>query len=363
MQISTLFLLSVLGGCSTQVPTPSSNEEKDGGTTQDAPAVPPKSDTKREVLMKAVPADPLAGARKAPIVPITNIHEHVWSMEELPKLITGMDNMGIERTVVLGSPLHTFALGQTSFTHYDENNDRVLGMATLEPDRIIPFVVLNPNDADAVEKLRAYAARGARGVKLFAGHGSNHGLGPYHTMRLDDKRLHAIYSAIEELGLPVLFHVNYSKYSEEFDNAMSAHPKMRVLCPHFCLSLRNTTKVDELLARYPNLWMDTSIGWIKFQAEGYRRIDVKPDVVKAIIQKYPDRFLYGTDLVITSSDAKSAEWVTMNMGFYRDVLERESYSYYGLSGGPLTGLALSEDILTRVYRDNATAWPDGSPQP
>lgn len=322
--------------------------------------VPPKSN-QRAVLMTAEPNDPLAGQRPAPVVPITNVHEHMMGESELAPLLASMDTVGIERTVVLGSPIYTFQLGQNGFTQYDDNNNTVLGLAQLEPDRIIPFVVIYPEDEDAPQKLQKYITQGAKGVKLFAGHGASHGHGPFHTMPLDDPKLNAVYEVIKQNNLPVLFHVNYAKFKDEFERVLTAHPTMKVLCPHFCLTLRDTRKVNSLLERHPNLWMDASFGWIQFQAEGYRRIDAKPEKVRKVIEAHSDRFLYGTDLVLTDYENKDEEWITMNMSFYRDLLERETYSFYGLSGGPLTGLNLSETVLTKIYRDNATAWLDGAP--
>jgi len=325
-----------------------------------ATPTPPKSG-QRAVLMNAEPNDPLKGQRPDPIVPITNVHEHMMGDSELEPLIAAMDTVGIERTVVLGSPIYTFKLGMNGFTEHDANNEAVLGLSQLEPDRIIPFVVIYPEDEDAPQKLQNYVARGARGVKLFAGHGASHGHGPFHTMPLDDPRLTAVYDVIKEHNLPVLFHVNYAKFTDEFERVLTTNPTMKVLCPHFCLTLRDTRKVKSLLDRHPNLWMDVSFGWIQFQAEGYRRIDVKPETVRKVIEAHPDRFLYGTDLVLTDYENKDEEWITMNMSFYRDLLERKTYSYYGLSGGPLTGLNLSETLLTGIYRDNATAWLEGLP--
>ena len=133
----------------------------------------------RPIDMTAKPTDPLSGQRAAPVVPITNIHEHLMSESELAPLLSAMDQTGIERTIVLGSPIFTFLLGNNGFTHYDENNDLLLGLAQLEPDRIVPFVVIHPDDEDAPQKLEAYVARGARGVKLFAGHGAKWCYGQY----------------------------------------------------------------------------------------------------------------------------------------------------------------------------------------
>ena len=196
-----------------------------GITACGSPSTETTSD-KRVVLMNAPPEDPLKGKRSPPVVPITNVHEHVMGDSELQPLLSAMDNVGIERTVVLGSPVYTFKLGTNGFTRHDDNNEVVLGLSQMEPDRIIPFVVIYPEDEDAPQKLRNFVARGAKGVKLFAGHGASHGHGPFHTMPLDDPRLTAVYEIIKEHNLPVLFHVNYAKYKDEFERVLTAHPTM-----------------------------------------------------------------------------------------------------------------------------------------
>ena len=45
---------------------------------------------------------------------------------EVKPLLAAMDTVGVERTVVLGSPMYTFILGMSGFTHYDDNNQMLL---------------------------------------------------------------------------------------------------------------------------------------------------------------------------------------------------------------------------------------------
>jgi uncharacterized protein len=316
----------------------------------------------RQIYLHAPPDDPLKEERQTPIVPITNVHEHIIDIKNVPPVLAAMDQVGIEKVVVLGSPTYTFFMGPTGFTGHDANNAAVLSMAKAYPERIVPFVAVYPEDIDALAKLTAYIEMGAKGVKLFAGHGAKHGKGPFHTMPLDDPRLDAIYAKLEEENLPLLFHVNYGKFGDEFESLLQAHPNLKVLCPHFCLSLRDTRDVRKLLKKYPNLWMDVSFGWVQFQGEGFQRIDRKPDIVKKLLVDFPDRFTFGTDLVITPQKHKDQEWVRMNSAFYRDMLERDEYHFYGVSGGPLKGLALPDEVLTQIYRDNAESWLNGPPK-
>ena len=310
-----------------------------------------------EVMINALPDDPFASQRPPAFLKIINGHEHVESRNELPKFFEAMDQTNIEKSVILASPLYTYRLGSAGFTDYKENNEEVLAMAKMHPDRLIPFVVVYPDDEDAPEQLLRHLENGAKGVKLYAGHGASHGMGPFHTMDLNDPRLKKIYSILEEREIPVLYHVNYNKYADEFEAVLTEHPRMKVLCPHFCLTLKFHSRLRSLLERYPNLWTDVSFGYIQFQAEGFRRISKKPKSIRKLVQDFPDRFIYGTDLVITAHAPKTIEWMQINNDSYRDMLERSEYSFYGLKGnGPLKGLALAREHLQGIYRDNAEAW-------
>jgi predicted TIM-barrel fold metal-dependent hydrolase len=333
-----------------------------------APAPVPSSagpaERPRKIDLDAEAVDLLAADRSPPVTGICNAHEHVLNRKQLPKLLSAMERTGVVRTAILGSPRYTYYLGTAGFTEYDENNEEVLEMARMHPERLVPFVAIRPDDSDAVEKLVRYLDDGAVGVKLYAGHGGKDGRRvPFHTMPLDDARLEAIYRIIEERKVPLLFHVNYAKFPDELERVLASHPAMKVLCPHFCLTLSYHSQLRSLLERHPNLWTDVSFGWVQFQAEGYDRISGKPNAVRELIADFPDRFLFGTDLVITGHPRKSADWITINVNAYRDMLERERYPFYALGGLPLRGLHLEPPLLRRVYRQNCDEWLYAPPKP
>lgn len=356
-------------GCKKEAPT-STGSAAPGAVSGAVTSAPGAAEVKKkkepivhEVVINAVPVDPYASKRPSPFLKIINGHEHVESRKELPKFFKAMDATGIEKSVILASPMYTYRLGSAGFTDYKENNEEVVAMGKMHPDRLIPFVVIYPEDEDAPEQLLKHLENGAKGVKLFAGHGAKHGKGPFHTMPLNDPRLEKIYDILEEREIPLLYHVNYNKYRDEFEAVLAGHPRMKVLCPHFCLSLKYHSRVRSLLKRYPNLWTDVSFGYIQFQAEGFRRISKKPKSIRKLIEDYPDRFIYGTDLVITAHAPKTIEWMEINNNSYRDMLERPEYTFYGLEGnGPLKGLALKREFLQGIYRDNAEAWLYGKPK-
>ena len=118
-----------------------------------------------------------------------------------------------------------------------------------------------------------------------------------------------------EYDLPVLVHHNISPqnavsplYEEELIRALEYNRNCRIIWAHVGVSRR--IKMDELLILagqllndHPNLYMD--ISWIFF--ENYVRgdlmadegvdTDIFADMWAALIEKYSDRFMIGTDCV------------------------------------------------------------------
>jgi len=185
---------------------------------------------------------------------IISAHEHIASHEEVPKLLSVMDRVGIQKMVLLGSPSKTFQPERQGFRDYDQNNETVLEISKRNPDRFIPFVTIDPEDPLKLTKLKNFLLRGAKGLKLFSGHRV------FHKLLLDDPGMEEVYSYCEQNQVPVIFHVNAGYYEEEFERVLNAHPSLKVLCPHFCLSSIASDRFERLMARHPNLYTDLSFG-------------------------------------------------------------------------------------------------------
>jgi hypothetical protein len=58
-------------------------------------------------------------------------------------------------------------------------------------------------------------------------------------------------------------------------------------------SIENPDRLDDLLTRYPHLYLDSSATkWI------VRGVAAQPDRIRALLLKFPDRILFGSDLVV-----------------------------------------------------------------
>lgn len=286
----------------------------------------------------------LIGVFCAHAYPITNMHEHLQSIEEAPKLIAAMNQENITTTALMGSPLQTIYFSG-GFEGYDENNEEMLSVAKTYPGRFIVFVAINPADADKLKKLKKYMQEGATGLKLYTGHTS------FYTIPLDDRSMNEIYEYCEKNNIPIMWHVNPYYYQAEFENVLKNYPGLKVVCPHFCLSSINEERFRYLMDSYPNLYTDISFGYDPYAVDGFKRISKNPEKYMAIFSDYQDRFLFGTDNVITNHPRKNEEWIADFLGCYRNMLETEEYSCF-MVNGTLTGLNLDDEILEKVYSEN-----------
>jgi predicted TIM-barrel fold metal-dependent hydrolase len=279
---------------------------------------------------------------------IVNAHEVIQSTSESEKLYEAMRNTHIATTVLVGTPSEIIYYdGTTGFSGYDGNNEDIIAVQNSNPKHFIAFCTVDPSDPNAVEIIQSCLVEGGQGVKLYSGHSF------FYQTPLDDTSFDELYTYLESENVPVIFHVNAAKYQAEFENVLSAHPGMSVVCPHFCLSSKNLQRLSYLFDTYPNLYSDISFGDESYLLEGAARISEDASAYRDFITKYADRFFYGTDVVVTDYEGKDAEWLTQFFQIYRDLLEKESYEIFlDDSEVVYSGLALSPEVLEKIYETN-----------
>lgn len=277
---------------------------------------------------------------------IINAHEHFQSMENAPKFLEAMKRNDVEKTVILGSPEATILTGRQGFFGEEKYNLEVLKIANTYPDHFIAFPTINVRDPEKLEKLKGYLKMGGKGLKLYSGHSL------FHEIPLDDPTMMPVYEFCEKNQVPILFHVNLGYYEKEFENILKKFPRLKVICPHFCLSTIDTSRLERFMDAYPNLYTDISFGFIDFLKAGLLRISKDPEKMRQIVLKYQDRIFFGTDMVVTSAGYKTADWLAQATRVYRDLLEKEEYRFFALEGQTLRGLHLDKKVLKKIYRTN-----------
>jgi len=116
--------------------------------------------------------------------------------------------------------------------------------------------------------------------------------------------------------------------------------------------------LQALLEKYPNLVFDTSA--TKWQV---REVSLRRDAIRALICRYPERFLFGTDLVtrhhLPAEHYVSRYWSQRTL--WESAWEGPSPiadpDYSPVQGEPalpmLRGVNLTQEVLEKVYYQNA----------
>ncbi|HET6507821.1 MAG TPA: amidohydrolase family protein [Baekduia sp.] len=258
------------------------------------------------------------------------------------------------------------------------------------------------SEAALDRELRAAAAAGAVGVKLWKNLGLWLDDAAGERVSVDDPRLDAIWEAAADTGLPIAIHVgdapaffapldqrnprleelrahpewwygseefpSLRQIHEEFEAVVASHPNTMFVGLHFGCFMR-WADVDRMLGSYPNYHVDTATTIADMGA------DDAWETVRAVILGHPDRVIFGTDLIRTKPfDLPSADggWAV------GDDSARESPARWDLAEffsrhwrffetsetglqhplpiqGPwtVTGLDLPDEVLRGLYWDNA----------
>jgi len=282
-----------------------------------------------------------------------------------------MDIAEIGRVTILGSSAFTITMNpRRGFTRYDENNRAITAAAAAYPDRIEAWPTLDPLDSDKAGRLRRYHELGATGLKLYMGHGfvmpgsASYFFSP---LALDDPQMEEVYEYCAQHRLPICLHVNPGPktpgFADELVSLLEKQPKLLVNAPHWILSSGRTSRLAELLDVFPNLVTDVSLGVDRILAEGLRRISGNSRRIRQVVLRHPDRFLFGTDLVVTSARHKTPEWMAVRIAAYRSMLTCERYETRLLPSEVLNGLALPAEVVAQIGSENYARFraPDRRP--
>lgn len=312
----------------------------------------------------AVASEPAPAEQERPEFRIINGHDHLYRIDHLERYLPRARALGIEQTLFVASSEFTI-MGQGSMVEGNEWNTRELLRAAAQfPGEIIPFASLHPDEPDKLEKLKAYVAEGVQGLKLYTGHST------FYDRSLDAPEMDEIYAYCAEIGLPLCWHINLTRFQNEFVPVMERYPNLKVIIPHFGVTFYRPgtapwTELGKLLDTYPNLYVDTSFGTREILVAGLEIVSANPGIFQRFYEAYQDRIIWGTDMVVTGNRQKTPEWIESVIRACRDLHEKDSYYFwmaaegsgYGRRGannkfGKLRGLNLSNEILEKIYRTN-----------
>jgi predicted TIM-barrel fold metal-dependent hydrolase len=238
------------------------------------------------------------------------------------------------------------------------------------------------------EEIQRAKKAGAVGIKILKSLGLNlreqGGSGPL--VKVDDPRFNPMWEAAGELNMPVAIHTadpdaffttidrfnerweelgnhpDWSFYGKDYpkkpellaarNRVIEKHPKTKFIGYHVANHPENLAEVSAWLDRYPNLYVET----------GARlgELGRQPVSARKFFLKYADRILFGTDATpngvsTPQQDLKPA----MYRCYFRFFETLDEYFDYSPAATPpqgrwrIYGIGLPDDVLKKVYHDNA----------
>jgi predicted TIM-barrel fold metal-dependent hydrolase len=253
--------------------------------------------------------------------------------EGIEALLEQMDKHGISDVVLTGLTVTKmwsvtepqqpdFVFSDDARVYWYSLTDEIVARAVLAapPDqrrRLHPFISgFNPGDKFAVNHVRRmldwYPDFWAGIGEIITRHDDLTALTFGEPVAANHEALRPIYELAAERNLPVMIHSNITSvrareplYIAELEEALQQHPQTRFIWAHAgtssSINERMSMKflddeVDRLLSTYDNLWIDLSWSVLDEYELTSNQANVRAHWLK-IINRHPDRFLHGSDLV------------------------------------------------------------------
>lgn len=195
----------------------------------------------------------------------------------------------------------------------------------------------------------------------------------------------AFFAYLEKHGIPILWHVadpeenwraelcsddvkkngwcydgggflSKEELMEEVEEVLAAFPSLRVVFAHLCFLSADADQASRFMNRYPNVRLDITPG-----IEMYYNFSNSRPRWREFFVEYSNRILLGTDN--GWGDESAAQKVINGCGnlSFLDAFFSTDNPIYTWEGKTVKGLALSEDVLRRLYADNFMDMQYGRP--
>jgi predicted TIM-barrel fold metal-dependent hydrolase len=325
---------------------------------------------------------------RRPKVAAIDAHNHLgpafgsdWATRPPAELIATLDESGIEMVVDLDG-----GQGDALSAEIDRWQvpypDRVAVFAGLDYDGWATDPAFGESEAT---RLRDSAARGARGLKVWKLLGLRARDPDGRLVAVDDERLDPLWATAAELDVPVIIHIAdpiaffepldaTNERAEEllahpdwhfwptrpadapdtpgfppFDELLAAfgrlvgrHPRTTFVGAHVGCAAEDLRLVGRLLDQNPNLSVDI--------AARLGELGRQPYSARAFFLRHADRILFGVDM------APDTDIYAIHYRFLETFNESFDYGTEAVPGQgrwQIHGLGLPDDVLHKVYRDNA----------
>ena len=300
--------------------------------------------------------------------PVIDYHNHLDALDPI-EVLRIMDACGIERIVNITMKTGDEAIAMIDkFRSVDAERFATIGWMDWSGVEGDDFVDLT------LDRLERLVEHGAKGIKFWKNLGLSVRGRSGDLLRVDDERLAPIFDKAAELGIPVMFHIadpdafflpvdahnerfeelaahpDWSFHGSHFskkelldqrDRVIARHPKTTFVAAHIAECGENLGRATQLLEDHPNVLLDISARASELGRQPYSS--------RALFLKFPDRILFGADLVPEESMYR------LYFRFLETADEYFDYPSHASRQGrwQIQGIYLPDDVLCKVYRDNA----------
>jgi predicted TIM-barrel fold metal-dependent hydrolase len=314
-------------------------------------------------------------------VPAVDAHNHLgrwlgadgdWTTPDVGELLSVMDACNVATIVNLDG------------TWDDELEESLDRYDRAHPGRFVTFAHLDWRETAErgfgermAASLRDSVARGARGLKVWKHLGLRFRDNHARLIAPDDERLAPVWETAADLEVPVTIHLadpiaffdpidernerleellanpdwwfggpglpGFDHLMASFEALVARHPRTTFIGAHVACAAEDLGWVGRMLDTYPNLNADI--------AARIAELGRQPRAARALIERHPDRIVFGTDLFPPARDIYAVHFRFLETGdehFSYDTEEPPSQGRWAISG-----LDLPSDILAAVYAGNA----------
>jgi len=300
--------------------------------------------------------------------PAIDYHNHL-DAQEPREVLKIMDQCGIERVVNITMLTGDSALQMIRKYH------------AAAPNRFATYGWMDWSDVGSsgffrrtVERLERLVEHGACGMKIWKDLGTTVRDKAGTLLRIDDDRLDPLYEKAAELGVPIMYHIadpdafflpidaNNERYEElaahpewsyygsyygklellaQRDRVIARHPRTTFVGAHVAEHPEDLAYVGKVLDSHSNFHVDISARTAELGRQPY--------AAREFFLKYPDRILFGTDLI------PDVNMYRLHYRFLETADEYFEYPSHASRQGRwnIYGLFLPDDVLRKVYRHNA----------
>jgi predicted TIM-barrel fold metal-dependent hydrolase len=275
-----------------------------------------------------------------------DMHEHYRAGGNIEEFLKAAGALGISKIVFVPTGLNPDNRGYKTHQKF-----LIKYIKKLYPEKIIPFCTIDEADPQAPEIFEECLKAGGQGLKLIGGHPS------FYDVPLNSENMYKVYQIAAEYKVPVLIHasiINIPEVKEQLEQILTDFPEVTFIHAHYCSAIFKGINLDqcsELLDKYPNLYIDLSMGGGIKRYHRYFRQDLQK--VKDFILTYQDRILFGSDIILNRAWQKNLDWLYQRIRCDIDLHQKQQYAcQFGEKDKVHQGFNLSKEILRKLYFEN-----------